>query len=440
MSTPDDGRSRPPRDPSRGPKPLPPTDFDAEPSTFRPAPGPARPANRPRPSRDPGRAAGSDDPKSSSRRRSRSTSGRGQSTLLERILFGSVRSRDLSAFCRQLAQYLGSGVDLLKALGGLESQFRGTALGPVVGRVRERIRRGASFSEALDGDPRAFDRLMRSMMRVAEARGGMPEVLRQLAQHYEHRMQLVSRARSAMIYPTAVVLIASAVGYLLTVFVLPPLVELLQDMAGKNAVDLPAPTRLLIAISDFMRGVGWWLVPLLAAGGVIGVFRAYRTGWGKPMLDQAALRLPVLGALMRKIETTRFARTLSTLLEAGVDYDEAMRLTAEVLNASPIRRAVDRARGEVLAGRELSEALDESHWFGVDVIQVIATGEETGKLPEALEHLADDYQEQVDRMVDNLGQLLQPILTIGIGGVVFFIVLAFVMAYVSVISNLASGL
>ncbi|QDV33746.1 type II secretion system F family protein [Tautonia plasticadhaerens] len=438
MSIPDDGE-RPPRNPSRGPRPLPSSGFDDQNSTFRPAPGPAAPRPR-RPKTGPDDRSPEDASRPDTRGRGRARVSPGKTPMMERVLFGTVKSTDLATFCRQLAGYLEAGVDLLKALSGLEAQFRATALGPVLGRIQVAIRSGDTFSDALEKEPRTFDRLMRSMMRVAEARGGMPEVLRQLASHYENRVRLLRRARSAMIYPTAVILIALAVGYLLTVFVLPPLVGILQDMARGRTADLPAPTRALMAISNFMQAVGWWLMPLLAVGGLIGLTRAYRTTPGKALMDEVALRIPVLGLLLKKLETTRFARTLSTLLEAGVAYDESMRLTADVMHAIPYRRAVDRARVEVMAGHELSDALEGSRRFGVDVIHVISTGESTGKLPESLAHLAEDYEEQVDRMVDNLGQLIQPILTIAIGGVVFFIVLAFVMAYVSVLSGLAGGL
>lgn len=440
MSIPDDGE-RPPRNPSRGPRPLPSSAFDDQHSTFQPAPGPSGPRpRRPRTSPEDRLPEDASRPDTRGRGRDRSRVSSGKTPLMERVLFGRVKSTDLATFCRQLAGYQEAGVDLLKALNGLESQFRATALGPVLGRLQVAIRRGDTFSDALGKEPRTFDRLMRSMMRVAEARGGMPEVLRQLASHYENRVRLVRRARSAMIYPTAVILIALAVGYLLTVFVLPPLVGILQDMARGNAANLPAPTRALMAISNFMQAVGWWLVPLVAVGGLIGLSRAYRTPPGKALMDEVALRLPVLGLLLKKLETTRFARTLSTLLEAGVPYDESLRLTAGVMHALPFRRAIDRARVEVMAGHELGDALEGTRRFGVDVIHVISTGESTGKLPESLAHLAEDYEEQVDRMVDNLGQLIQPILTIAIGGVVFFIVLAFVMAYISVLSGLAGGL
>ncbi len=436
MTTPDDGIPRPPRRTRRGPQPLPSSDVDDTQSTFRPTPGPT-PGSSPRRSRIPEDERNPID--ASEMPRSRRAAPSGRASWMERIVFGSVRSTDLATFCRQLAGYLDAGVDLLRALGALEKQFRATALGPVIARLQTSIRRGDSVSEAMNREPRTFDRMMRSMMQVAEARGGMPEVLKQLSRNYENRVRLFRKARSAMIYPVSVILIAAGVGWLLTVFVLPQFVEILQDMT-RGRVDLPAPTRALVALSNFMQGVGWWLVPVLAVAVVFGAIRAYRTSTGKELMDRLALRLPVLGSLMRTLDTTRFARTLSTLLEAGVDYDTSLRLTSEVLHAAPIRRSVDRARAEVMAGTELSEVLDRTHQFNVDVIQVLSSGEETGKLPEALEHLADDYEEQAERMVSNLGQLVQPILTIGIGGIVFFIVVAFVMAYISVITNLASGM
>ena len=433
----DDGGNLPPRGPRpQGPRsqPLPPSGFDEGASTFRPSPKPDRgPRKRPR---QPGATAGAPEADDSDRAAIRE--GRGEATgpsWSERLVFGSVSSAHLASFCRQLSRYLESGVDLLRSLAALETQFRGSALGPVIGRLQRSIKRGDSLSDAMAREPGAFDRLTMSMMRVAEARGGMPEVLRQLADHFENRVRLFRRARSAMIYPTIVVIVAAAVGYLLTVFVLPEMIALLPQN-----VSLPLPTRILIAMSNFMRVIGWWLVPIAAVGAVFGLVRFYRTAPGKALMDRLALKVPVLGKLIRLIDTTRFARTLSTLLEAGVDYDTSMRLTAEALHSVPFRRAVRKARTGVLEGRELSEALGGTHRFSVDVIEVLASGEATGRLPETLEHLAADYEEQVDRMVANLGQLVQPVLTLVIGAIVFFIVLAFVMAYIAVLMDLAGGL
>ncbi len=155
-------------------------------------------------------------------------------------------------------------------------------------------------------------------------------------------------------------------------------------------------------------------------------------------MDRLALVTPVLGPLCRKLDTCRFARTLSVLLDAGVDMSSSIDLTADVLVMSPIRRAVRSARAKIIGGQELSRILDESHQFYPDVITIINSGEETGKLPENLAHLADDYDEQVTLMVKSLGQLVQPILMVILGGIVLFIILAVFLPIIQSITSLAA--
>ena len=164
----------------------------------------------------------------------------------------------------------------------------------------------------------------------------------------------------------------------------------------------------------------------------------YKTPAGKAIMDRIVLALPVFGSLCRKIDTSRFARTLSVLLNAGVDVGNSIDMTADVLMMTPIRRAVRSARPKIIAGRELSEILDDTRQFSPDVISVIASGEETGKLPESLIHLADDYDEQVTMMVANLGHLVQPLLMVFLGGIVLFIILAVFLPIIQMITSLAA--
>jgi type II secretory pathway component PulF len=417
----------PPRRPKPRPKPKRPDDsaIDGEgPSTFRPSSPPP----------DPPRAGIGPSPRKKGEPREQ-TGGPG---WFERVIFGSVSAGHLATFCRQASAYLEAGVDLSKALGSLENQFARTALGPVIGRLQQAVRRGNELGEAMAREPQAFDALFLSMVRVAEARGGLPEALRRMARHYEARQRMIRQARSALIYPAAVTTVALGVGWLLTAFVLPKIVGLLEDMTRGKA-DLPAPTRMLMAISHFIQSVGWWAVPIAAAVGVFLLLRFYRTAPGKAALDELALMIPVLGTLLKKLDTTRFARTLGALLEAGVDYSQSLDLTAEVVQTSPLRRAVKAARTEVMEGSELSSALHASRRFPDEVIAMVETGEETGKLPETLDKLADNYEEQVEYMVKNLGSLLQPVILITLGGIAFFIALAFISAYVSVLAGLAGG-
>jgi type II secretory pathway component PulF len=449
----------------RKPRPRPPEpdddatyEVDESTSVFRPGPGrsafdldaeaeppdlsrPAKPPKKPRPRpaaapRTPERASLGADP---ARRGKGDRVELGGPTSVERLFFGRVSSSHLATFCRNAASYLDAGVDIQKTFASLETQFARTALGPILGRVQQGIRQGDTLAESMARESAAFDSLFLSMIRVAEARGALPEVLRNMGQHYEARARLIRQGRSAMIYPAIVVAMGLAVGWLLTVFVLPKLVEILSDMARGRGIQLPLVTRALMAISDFMQGVGLWAVPVaLVVGGFL-LVRFYRTPPGKSLLDRLALAVPVIGTLLQKAEIARMARTLSSLLEAGVDYGQSLDLTADVARLAPYREVLRHARQEVTEGEELSESFRRSRRFPSEVIAYVETGESTGKLPETLGKLAEDHEEQVEHMVKNLGQLLQPVIYIALGGVALFILLAFFMAYVQILTSLAGG-
>jgi type IV pilus assembly protein PilC len=357
-------------------------------------------------------------------------------TLWERILFGRVSTGQLAQFCRQFASYLGAGVDFNRSLSSLQRQFTGTAFGPILGRVQVAIQRGSTLEEAMAKEPQAFGPMFLNMIKVAETRGGVPETLRMLAQHYESRQRLIRQARSAMIYPVIVLAIASIVVALVTIFLLPKFAAILKDIAGN--IQLPVASRILMAISSFVGVIGWWLIPVVMIATPILLLRAYKTSAGKSLMDRIALRLPVFGKLCRMLDTTRFARTLSVLLNAGVDIGSSIDLTADVLRMSPIRTAVRASRREIVSGSELSATLARTKQFTPDVIAVITSGEETGRLPEALVHLADDYDEQVEVMVASLGHLVQPIMMVLLGGIVLFIILAVYMPIIQLITSLAS--
>ncbi len=309
-------------------------------------------------------------------------------------------------------------------------------MGPIIGRVETRIRRGSTLEEAMAAEPQAFGSMFLSMIKVAEAQGGVPETLRMLGKHFENRQRLIRTARSAMIYPTIVIAVATAVIALVTIFLLPRFAALLKDIAGNTP--LPLASRILMGISTFVQTMGWWLIPLVLISTPFLLVYLYKTKSGKSIMDRIALRIPVFGKLCRMLDTTRFARTLSVLLEAGVDIGSSIDLTADVLRMTPIRRAVRASRTQIVAGQELSATLDRSRQFSPDVIAVIASGEETGKLPESLAHLADDYDEQVSLMVASLGQLVQPLLMILLGLIVFFIILAVIMPIIQMITSLAA--
>ncbi len=356
---------------------------------------------------------------------------------VERIVFGSVSSDHLAKFCGQFGTYQDAGVDLLRSLASLERQFARTALGPVIGRMETAVRGGDTLTETMTREPRAFDKLCLAMIRVAEARGGVPETLKLLSRHYEARHRMIRQARSALIYPSIVLTLASVVVLLMSIYILPIFAAMLSDLARGGKAELPFPSRVLMALSGFMTSHGWWLVPTLVITTVVLAVRWYATDRGKEALDGLSMYIPVLGKIRRKIETGRFARTLAALLNAGVDIGSSLKLTGRVLALPAYRRAVEGTRSLVVDGTELSAALDQSGRFGVDVVAIVESGEESGRIPEALDKLADDYEEQVEHMVRNLGQLIQPIMMVAMGGVVLFVILAVLLPYIQALSALA---
>src|SRR5271165_4797268 len=435
----DDFGPLPPRAPGPRDRPRPGgRSGDREESTFRPNPGGSAPGSGSGP-RSGEASAGR---RRSSRSDSDSTSTRDTERLapgakfFERIFFGRVSSGQLAQFCRQFASYLHAGVDYSRALTGLEKQFALSPLAPVIGRLAVAIKSGSTLEEAMAREPQAFGTMFLSMIRAAEARGGVPETLRMMGNHYEARQRLIRQARSAMIYPVIVLTMAGGVIALLTIVLLPMFASMLKDIDRK--IQLPLPSRALLAFSNFVSWVGWWLIPLVLVGTPFLIYRFYKTSPGKTLIDRLILRTPVFGALCRKLDISRFARTLSTLLDAGVDVGSSIDLTAGVLAMTPISQAVRAAKDKVMQGKELSVALAPSGQFSPDVIAVLQTGEETGKVPESLNHLADDYEEQVSGMVKNLGHLIQPLLVVILGGVVFFIILAVFLPYIQMITSLAS--
>jgi type IV pilus assembly protein PilC len=419
----------PPEIPKSPPKPQP-AEIREGMDTWKPAEAPSSP-QRP----------GAKTAKSSARRSPGDREPRlvaGGPNAFERVLLGNVSTDHLATFSRQFAAYLHAGIDLIRSLDNLTKQFSRTALGPVIGRVAASIRRGDSLTNAFAREPQAFDGLFLSMIEVAEARGGVPETLRRMGDHYDAKQRLIRQARSALIYPAILTLVAIIAGGLLTIFVMPKLVDILEDMTrGKG--ELPWPPRVLMALSHFIQTIGWFVLPAAFFGSLFALAWAYRRPRGKAVLDELSLYIPVLGSLLLKIDTARFSRTLSALLGSGVDFAASLNLTARVLYLVPLRRAVSGASDLIVDGTELSEALEISKRFPHELIAIVQTGEETGRLPETLDKLADDYEEQVENMVKNLGNLLQPVILLVLGVVVGFIVIAFIMAYVSVISNLAGG-
>jgi type II secretory pathway component PulF len=241
-----------------------------------------------------------------------------------------------------------------------------------------------------------------------------------------------------LIYPAFVIVLSIAVAMFLTILILPTLVAVMEDLVRRKHIELPLPTRMLMSLSDFIVRLGWWAIPASLVGVVTMLIALYRTERGKAVLDALLLLVPVIGPLARWIDTTRFSRTLASLLDAGVDIGSSLILTADTLLLSPLRRAVLRAREGILEGESLSASVGVSNRFPPDLVAIMNSAEETGRLPEMLVMVADEYEEKVDFAVKNLGSFLQPVIILIVGGMVGFIAIAFLMGYTAIIADLGS--
>jgi type II secretory pathway component PulF len=333
-----------------------------------------------------------------------------------------ISTRTLAYTTRQLADLLGGGLPLLSALTLLARQTEHRALRRIIDALTAAVRDGRSLSEALGDHPQVFVPLYISMVRAGEVGGALEEALSHLADLGEAEAELRSRVNSALAYPLFVLFLAAAMTIFLMAYVIPTL-SLVFIESGQL---LPLPTRVLLAISAmFTRW--WWVlaVGVLALGWWL---RQWHTSaQGRAALDRAVIGLPGVGALVRKLETARCTRSLGILVSQGVPILQALDVVAHNVSNLIIRLAVEQARAAVGEGSSIAAALQASGQFPVFVSNMVAVGEESGTVDAALLKVAAAYERDVDRTMRTLTTLLEPVLLVGVGGVVMFIVLAMLL-------------
>lgn len=364
----------------------------------------------------------------------------GGPTLIERILYGKVGTKQLSLFYRQLSQYLLAGMDVPQSLKGLQKQFRAKALGPVIARMIDGVKTGRSLTEVFEREPQAFDRLAVNMIHAAESRGAVPEILVELAEIQEFRARTVRNIASASIYPILVLSAATICLLIIAVFVGPLFNSVLGDMIPPDKRgNLILPTRLLFKFNEVLMILGPLMPIFLLIGVIVGVWLGYKTKTGQTVLDEIYWYVPVFGKIQKYVDLSRMGRMLGALLESGVSTPEALALTAGVVRLKPFERALLRAEQATREGDEMGPVFAESGRFPYEVVGLIETGETTGKLPYTLQKIGTDFEERATMMIKNLSTLIQPMITIGLGLIVGFIAIAFVGLIAGLYSGLAQG-
>jgi type IV pilus assembly protein PilC len=344
---------------------------------------------------------------------------------------GGVPPQSIAIFTRQFSVMIDAGLPLVQCLEILGSQQDHKVFKRVLIQVRQDVESGSNLADSMRKHPKTFSDLYTNMVAAGEAGGILDTILQRLATYIEKAVKLNSQVKSAMIYPVAVIGIACIVVAVILWKVIPVFASLFASLGA----ELPLPTRVVIALSNFI-GDFWWLVTIVIVAGVYAFRRYYETYKGKRVIDGTVLRMPVLGMLMRKIAVARFCRTLSTLTSSGVPILDGLQITARTAGNSIVEDAIMATRKSVEEGKTISEPLGDTEVFPPMVVQMIAVGEQTGALDTMLSKIADFYEDEVDLAVAGLMKLLEPVLIAFLGVAIGGIVIAMYMPMFSLISQI----
>ncbi len=345
----------------------------------------------------------------------------------------NMRQREVLLFTTELSDLLGAGMNLGSALNCLAGHGT-TAAATVAAALRDRIIGGASLSEALADHPATFPRLYANMIRAGEASGALSEVLRRLVAHYERMQSMKERIIQALAYPVIVL----GLGILTVIFAMVKVVPQFMVVFKSLKTTLPAPTRLLIAISHFTTHYGIFVV--LAIVLLVTLAQRYiRTPRGRLQWDMLKLRTPLVRGIVANGIFTNFARTLQTLLANGVPAVQALRITEETVGNAVIANELRNARERVTDGTTISGPLAAGKVFPLTMTDMLAIGEQTGDMPGALEHIGRRYETELDRNIRLFTTALEPILIVLVAVIVGFVAISILMAVFKVTSGLGAN-
>lgn len=337
-------------------------------------------------------------------------------------LFDRVSVAEIALVTRQLAVLLKSGITLIDSLGAIVDQVESEKLKRVFGQIKSQVNEGSSLANAMAQHPTIFAELYVSMIRAGEASGALDQVLVRLADFQEAQARLQSKVMSAMMYPMIMLGLGSIIMLVLFVVVIPRITKIFDQVKA----ELPLQTKFLIFAADVVKNF-WWGLIILAVLAVIGFRRWKRSPTGRPIWDRFLLKAPVLGGIVRLVSVARFSRTLATLLRAGVPVLTALDIVKDVLNNVRLAEVVTEAREAIREGESIADPLRRSREFPPIVVHMIATGEKSGQLETMLENVSDNYDFQVDQKVERLTTLIEPIMIVGMGLVVAFVVWSILM-------------
>ena len=336
-----------------------------------------------------------------------------------RRIFHRISFKHITTFTRQLATLIDAGLPILRCLNILQEQVESVLFKEKIQQMAHDIESGSSLSEALSKHPKQFDPLYVNMVRAGEAGGVLEAVLNKVAMFLEKRAAIISKVRSALMYPVVVLVFALVIVSCILIFIMPRFAEIYSSMGAK----LPALTQGLIDTSDLLLHETW----KVAVGVVVFIIlvrMTYKNKTGKFYIDRFKLKLPIFGTLFLKVAIVRFSDTLATLVTAGVPILQSLDIVRETSGNEVIVRAMDGVYNSVKDGETIHEPLRDSKVFPPLVVHMVAVGEETGAIDQMLVKVAEAYSREVDDTVDGLTSILEPLLIVCLGGMVGLVVVA----------------
>jgi len=348
--------------------------------------------------------------------------------------FGSIPNvRDITIFSRQFATVINAGLPVVQSLAILQRQAPKQGLKDALKQVREDVETGQQLSNALARHPRLFNKLYIYLVRAGEVSGNLDGILDRIAAYMEKQAALRGKIKTALTYPTVVLVIALAVTWFLLTGIVPQFAQILDQLGG----DMPVITKALIAVSDFLR-YQWYILFGLIIAIVVGLVLFYRTKNGRRIIDGFTLRMPIVGTLVQKTAIASFSNTFGLLLRSGVNIIESIDITKGTAGNAIVEDILDETKENVQRGEQISTTLIKYPGvFPPMVSSMISIGEETGAVDHMLQKVADFYEREVDEAVDSLTAALEPMLIVFLGVIVGFIVAGMFLPMFSIIGQLS---
>ena len=341
--------------------------------------------------------------------------------LLEGVKFlqPKVKEKDIIVFSRQFSTMIDAGLPIIQCMDILQSQQENATFRGMLKEIKESVEGGTTLADSLKRFPKHFDNLFVNMIAAGEAGGILDVILKRLASYLEKTARLKRKVKGAMVYPAITISVAVIVVAIILIFVIP----VFKEMFAEFGSTLPGPTLVVIAMSEFVKSKIHWIIVALVL--FVIAFKKYRnTDKGRLVIDSLALKLPIIGLLIRKVAVAKFTRTMGTMLTSGVAILEALDIVAKTSGNRIVENAIYNVRSGIAEGRTMADPLQASGVFPAMVCQMIAVGESTGALDAMLEKIADFYDEEVDQAVENLTAMIEPVMIVFLGVVVGGLIVA----------------